>query len=102
MQAGPTLLEPIMALEVTVPEEFMGDVMGDLNSRRGKIQGMEGQGAFQIIKALVPEAELYQYTSSLRSLTQARGSFTQEFSHYDPVPREVQDRIQAEYKSDEQ
>ena len=63
---------------------------------------MEGQGAFQIIKALVPEAELYQYTSSLRSLTQARGSFTQEFSHYDPVPREVQDRIQSEYKSDEQ
>lgn len=101
MQAGPTLLEPVMALEVTVPEEFMGDVMGDLNSRRGKIQGMEGQGAFQIIKALVPEAELYQYTSSLRSLTQARGSFTQEFSHYEPVPREVQDRIQAEYKAEE-
>ena len=101
MQAGPTLLEPIMALEVTVPEEFMGDVMGDLNSRRGKIQGMEGQGAFQVIKALVPEAELYQYTSTLRSLTQARGSFSQDFSHYEPVPREVQDRIQAEYKADE-
>ncbi len=102
MQAGPTLLEPIMALEVTVPEEFMGDVIGDLNSRRGKIQGMEGQGAFQVIKAQVPEAELYQYTSSLRSLTQARGSFTQDFSHYDTVPREVQERIQAEYKAEEQ
>ncbi len=102
MQAGPTLLEPIMALEVTVPDEFMGDVMGDLNSRRGKIQGMQGQGSFQVIKALVPEAELYQYTSTLRSLTQARGSFTQEFSHYDPVPREVQDRIQSEYKTEEQ
>lgn len=101
MQAGPTLLEPIMALEVTVPEEFMGDVMGDLNSRRGKIQGMEARGAFQVIKGLVPEAELYQYTSSLRSLTQARGSFSQEFSHYEPVPREVQERIQAEYKADE-
>jgi len=62
---------------------------------------MEGQGAFQVIKALVPEAELYQYTSTLRSLTQARGSFSQDFSHYEPVPREVQDRIQAEYKADE-
>lgn len=101
MQAGPALLEPIMSLEVTVPEEFMGDVMGDLNSRRGKIQGMDGQGAFQVIRALVPEAELYQYTSSLRSLTQARGSFSQEFSHYEPVPKEVQDRIQAEYKADD-
>jgi len=96
MQAGPILLEPIMNLEITVPEEYMGDVMGDINSRRGKIQGMEAEGRFQIIKALVPEAELYQYSNSLKSLTQARGSFQQNFTYYEPVPRDVQDRIAAD------
>lgn len=96
MQAGPILLEPVMELEITVPEEFMGDVMGDINSRRGKIQGMEAEGAFQIIKAQVPEAELYQYTSSLRSLTQARGSFSQTFSHYEKVPRDIQQKVAEE------
>jgi len=102
MQAGPVLLEPIMALEITVPDEFMGDVMGDINTRRGKIQGMEAQGGFQVIKAAVPEAELYQYTSSLRSLTQARGSFTQAFSHYEPAPREVQQKVMEEYQKEEE
>jgi elongation factor G len=101
LQAGPILLEPVMQLEVTVPEEFMGDVMGDLNSRRGKILGMDAQGDFQIIKAQVPQAELYQYTSSLRSLTQARGSFNQTFSHYDQVPRDVQDRLVQENEGEE-
>ena len=96
MQAGPILLEPVMELEIMVPEEFMGDVMGDINSRRGKIQGMEAEGAFQIIKAQVPEAELYQYTSTLRSLTQARGSFSQTFSHYEKVPRDVQQKVAEE------
>ena len=102
MQAGPVLLEPMMALEITVPDEFMGDVMGDINTRRGKIQGMEAQGGFQVIKAVVPEAELYQYTSSLRSLTQARGSFTQAFSHYEPAPREVQQKVMEEYQKEEE
>ena len=96
MQAGPILLEPVMELEIMVPEEFMGDVMGDINSRRGKIQGMEAEGAFQIIKAQVPEAELYQYTSTLRSLTQARGSFSQTFSHYEKVPRDIQEKVAEE------
>ena len=96
MQAGPVLLEPIMNLEITVPEDYMGDVMGDINSRRGKIQGMEAEGSFQIIKALVPEAELYQYSNTLKSLTQARGSFQQSFAFYEPVPRDVQDRITAD------
>ena len=101
MEAGPILLEPIMSLEITVPDDYMGDVMGDVNSRRGKIQGMEAQGGFQVIKAAVPQAELYQYTSSLRSLTQARGSFTQEFSHYEATPREVQKKIMDDYQKDE-
>ncbi|PIE53313.1 elongation factor G [Candidatus Fermentibacteria bacterium] len=102
MQAGPVLLEPLMLLEITVPDEFMGDVMGDVNTRRGKIQGMEAQGGFQVIKAIVPEAELYQYTSSLRSLTQARGSFTQAFSHYEAAPRDVQQKVMEEYQKDEE
>ena len=103
MEAGPILLEPIMSLEITIPDEYMGDVMGDVNSRRGKIQGMKAQGGFQVIMAVVPEAELYQYTSSLRSLTQARGSFTQSFSHYEATPREVQKQIMEDYqKKDEE
>lgn len=103
MNAGPSLLEPVVSLEVTVPEEFMGDVMGDLNTRRGKIQGMESEGAFQVIKALIPEAELFQYTSTLKSLTQARGSFSQRFEGYEPVPREVQEKVQSEVQhSDEE
>jgi len=102
LQAGPQLLEPVMTLEITVPEEFMGDVIGDINSRRGRIQGMEAEGGFQIIKAMAPQAELYQYTSSLRSLTQARGSFTASFSHYEPVPREIQERIMSETTQEEE
>ena len=102
MEANPILLEPIMTLEITVPDDYMGDVMGDVNSRRGKIQGMEARGGFQVIKAAVPQAELYQYTSSLRSLTQARGSFTQSFSHYEATPREVQKKIMENYQKEEE
>ncbi|NLP05560.1 elongation factor G [Candidatus Fermentibacteria bacterium] len=102
LQASPQVLEPIMNLEITVPEEFMGDVIGDINSRRGRIQGMDAEGGFQVIRALAPEAELYQYTSALRSLTQARGSFSQSFSHYEPVPREIQERIMAETAREEE
>jgi elongation factor G len=102
LQAGPQLLEPVMSLEITVPEEFMGDVIGDINSRRGRILGMEAEGSFQIIKATAPQAELYQYTSSLRSLTQARGSFSATYSHYEPVPKEIQERIMAETTREEE
>jgi len=101
MNAGPSLLEPVMHLEVTVPEDFLGDVMGDLNTRRGKIQGIESAGAFQVIKATVPEVELFGYSSTLKSLSQARGSFTQSFEGYEPVPREVQEKVMAEVQSDE-
>lgn len=92
-EAKPVLLEPVYNVEVTVPEEFMGDVMGDLSSRRGKILGVESNGSFQKIKALVPLAELYKYSTSLRSLTQGRGIHTRFFSHYEEVPREIADKI---------
>ncbi len=102
LNAGPSLLEPVVNMEVTVPEEFMGDVMSDLTSRRGRIQGIEAEGAFQVIKASVPEAELFQYTSTLKSLTQARGSFTQSFEGYKPVPREIQEKIMASVTEEEE
>lgn len=94
--ADPYLLEPISAVEVVIPEEYMGDVMGDLNSRRGKIQGMESEGTLQKIKAVVPQAEMYRYSSQLRSMTQGRGTFSQTFSHYEEVPREIAERIVSE------
>ncbi len=87
------LLEPIHEVEVYVPESFMGDVIGDLNSRRGKIMGMDSAGKIQTIKALVPEAEMYKYSTSLRSMTQGRGYFTTKFSHYEEVPREITQKV---------
>ena len=102
MNAGPSLLEPVVNMEVTVPEEFMGDVMSDLTSRRGRIQGIEAEGAFQVIKASVPEAELFQYTSTLKSLTQARGSFVQSFEGYQPVPKDIKEKIMASVAEEEE
>jgi elongation factor G len=93
MEAKPVLLEPIYDVEVKVPEECMGDVMGDLSSRRGKISGIDSEGQFQIIKAKVPLAELYKYSTSLRSLTQGRGLHRRTFSHYEDVPAEIQTKI---------
>jgi elongation factor G len=92
------LLEPIHEVAVYVPESFMGDVIGDLNSRRGKIMGMEGAGKIQKIKALVPEGEMYKYSTSLRSMTQGRGYFNTNFSHYEEVPRETTQKIVDEAK----
>ncbi len=97
-KAKPILLEPILYVEVTVPEEFMGDVMGDLNSRRGKIQGMDAVGRNQVVKATVPEAEMYKYATTLRSVTQGRGFFTARFDHYDPVPSDVTQKVIEEAK----
>ncbi|MBU0691506.1 elongation factor G [bacterium] len=97
VKCKPLLLEPIYELTVKVPEEYMGDVMGDLSSRRGKIQGMEGEGRYQVIKAQVPQKELYRYATSLRSMTQGRGTARQVFSHYEDVPAEVQAKIVAEF-----
>lgn len=92
-EASPVMLEPIHDLEVLVPESYMGDVLGDLNTRRARIQGMEAEGPFQKIMAQVPEAELYRYSTSLRSLTQGRGIHKSSFRAYEPVPRHVQEKI---------
>jgi elongation factor G len=94
--AKPCLLEPIETVEIRIPEDFMGKVMGDLSSRRGKILGMETEGAFQVIKAHVPTAELYHYSSTLRSLTGGSGVHTEEFSHYEEMPRDAADKVIAE------
>src|SRR5207244_13482676 len=87
MAARPCLLEPIHLIEIRIPEDCMGKVMGDLSSRRGKIQGMDMDGGFQLIKAHVPAKELYRYSSTLRSLTAGRGVQTEEFTHSEAVPR---------------
>ena len=96
-QARPTILEPIYAVEITAPEEYMGEIMGDLSSRRGKPQGMETQGHFQIIKAIVPLAELLTYASTLKSITSDRGTYHMEFDHYDELPAQVQEKVLADY-----
>jgi len=101
-QAKLVLLEPIYDLEVIVPEEFMGDVMGDLSSRRGKILGMDREGNFQNIKAQVPLAELYKYSTSLRSLTQGRGIHTREFSRYEEVPKDITEKIIKEAQAEKE
>jgi elongation factor G len=97
-KARPILLEPIMALEVSCPDECMGDVIGDLNSRRGRVLGMESKGAGQVIKALVPMAEVLKYAPDLRSITSGRGSFEARFSHYDEVPAPMAEKVIAESK----
>jgi elongation factor G len=94
-RATPTLLEPIMTLEVVVPEEYMGDVIGDLNSRRGKIMGMKVRAAAQVIDALVPLKEMFGYATDLRSMTQGRAVFTMQFAHYEGVPKNIADEIIA-------
>ncbi|MEI2723722.1 MAG: elongation factor G [Verrucomicrobiota bacterium] len=96
--ARPCLLEPIHAVEIRIPEDCMGKVMGDLSSRRGKIQGMDVDGSFQVIKAHAPAKELYRYASTLRSLTGGRGVHTEAFSHYEEMPREAEGKIVEEYK----
>jgi elongation factor G len=92
-RAHPVLLEPIMAVEVVVPEEYMGDVIGDLNSRRGRIEGLELRGTSQIIKANVPLSEMFGYATDLRSRTQGRGSFTMHFGRYEEVPASLAEEI---------
>lgn len=96
--ARPCLLEPIHLVEIRIPEDCMGKVMGDLSSRRGKIQGMDMDGGFQVIKAHVPAKELYRYSSTLRSLTGGRGVHAESFSHYEEMPREAEQKVVEESK----
>ena len=93
--ASPALMEPVMKVEVTVPENYMGDVIGDLNSRRGKIHGMESRANLQVITAYVPLSEMFGYATSLRSLTQGRGNYVMQFEHYETTPKQISDEIVA-------
>jgi elongation factor G len=99
-QAKPTLLEPIMQVEITIPDEFAGSIMGDLNSRRGRIQGMDNKGGNTVVKAEVPMAELLTYGADLTSMTQGRGSFSLEMAHYDIVPAALQEKIISAAKAE--
>ena len=92
-EAKPTLLEPIMNVEVYSPEANMGDIMGNLNGRRGKVQGMEQKGNLRIVKAQVPMAEMLDFEPTLTSITGGRGSFIMEFSHYEEIPHQLQQKI---------
>ncbi|MDT8902690.1 elongation factor G [Anaeroselena agilis] len=97
-KADPALLEPYMKVEVTVPEEYMGDVIGDLNSRRGRIEGMESRAGAQVIRSFVPLAEMFGYATDLRSRTQGRGVYSMEFDHYEDVPKSISEAIIAKVK----
>jgi elongation factor G len=100
MEAGPVLLEPIMDVEITIPEEYMGDIMSDLNTRRGRVQGMEQTKGKGLISAQVPLAEMQRYAIDLRSMTQGRGLYTMTLSHYEPVPPHIAEGVIAEAKRD--
>jgi elongation factor G len=96
-KGGPTLLEPIMMVEVVTPEEYLGDVIGDLNSRRGQILGMDRRGNAQAVRAMAPLATMFGYVNTLRSLSQGRAQFTMEFDHYQQVPAQVSEEVRAKY-----
>ncbi len=98
-QAKPALLEPIMNVEIHTPMEFAGDLMGDLNSRRGRVLGMDTKGNTQIIKAQVPMAEMLSYANDLTSMTQGRASYTMEFATYDFVPAPIAEKVIAAAKA---
>jgi elongation factor G len=96
-KGAPKLLEPIMKVEVLTPDEYMGDVIGDLNSRRGQIQGTETRGNAQVVTAFVPLANMFGYINTLRSFSQGRAQFTMQYDHYDPVPQVVADEVIKKY-----
>ena len=101
LSAQPCLLEPIMDIEVKVPEDFMGDIMGDISGKRGKIMGMDADGSFQVIKAQVPQAELYHYATTVRSLTGGRGIHSESFSHYEKMPKDIEKKVAQERQKQE-
>ena len=97
-KANPVVLEPTMRVEVTMPEQFMGDVIGDLNSRRGQVDGMDSRGSTQVVRAFVPLAEMFGYATDLRSMTQGRASYSMELSHYAEVPGNLAQELVAKSK----
>ncbi len=94
-KAGIKLLEPVMKVEVVTPEDFMGDVIGDLNSRRGQIQGTDSRGNAQVVEAMVPLANMFGYVNQLRSFSQGRANYSMQFSHYEEVPQNVAEEVKA-------
>jgi len=94
-KAGPKLLEPVMRVEVVTPEEYMGDIIGDLNSRRGQINGMDTRGNARVITAMVPLANMFGYVNNLRSMSQGRAQYTMHFDHYEQVPQAVAEEVRA-------
>jgi elongation factor G len=102
LEASPVLLEPISEIQVRVPEEFLGDVMGDLSGKRGRILGTEADGHYQIVRALVPQSEIYKYSTHLRSLTQGRGMHSAKLAHYEEVPRDQAEKIVAAAKAEKE
>ena len=94
-KAGPVLLEPMMRVEVVTPQDYMGDIIGDLNSRRGEVSGLDQRGNARVISGLVPLANMFGYVSALRSMSQGRAQFTMHFAHYEPVPQAVADEVRA-------
>ena len=92
-KCSPVILEPMMKVEVVIPEEYMGDIMGDVTSRRGRVEGMEARGNAQVVRAMVPLSEMFGYATSLRSNTQGRGTFSMVFDHYEEVPKSVSEEI---------
>ena len=102
LEASPVLLEPIMLVEVVVPEDYLGDVMGDMNSRRGRILGIDSHGRLQVVRVQVPLSEMFKYAIVLRSMTSGRGTFTMEFDHYEEVPGDVSKKVIEEHKKEEE
>ena len=94
-KAGIKLLEPVMRVEVVTPEDYLGDVIGDLNSRRGQVQGTDSRGNAQTVDAIVPLANMFGYVNELRSFSQGRAQYTMQFSHYEEVPQQVADEVKA-------
>ena len=94
-KADPVLLEPVMKVEVGGPEDYMGDIIGNLNSRRGRVEGMEDRAGAKVIHAMVPLSEMFAYSNDLRSRTQGRGQFTMQFDHYEEVPKNIAEKIAA-------
>ena len=92
-KGAPALLEPMMKVEVVVPEDYMGDVIGDINARRGRIEGMENRHGSQVIDAIVPLAEMFGYATALRSTTQGRGNYTMQFDCYEQVPKNIAEKV---------
>jgi elongation factor G len=92
-KCSPVILEPIMKVEVVIPEDYLGDIMGDITSRRGRVEGMEARGNTQMVKAMVPLSEMFGYATSLRSNTQGRGTFSMHFDHYEEVPKSISEEI---------